>query len=293
MRRNGTGVQRGRLGAAEDDGLIAAQPGGLVDRSRDAPDIGEPALAPDHEEGQRFRDRVEAREVRVAAIEDVEGARFEDQPIELCDIGGFAVGDRDERRDGASQIEQGVQLHRGFGPPEAGPREQGQAEVDRRRIERVRGLGQRDREGLVQIQAPGVPDEDLREVGEDPPIAGLVRIGERAPRDAAAEPDVVQLRLEGAQARLDVAQALAVRQLGEDQTEQVVVAGERPEPARARVPRHAALEGAPGDDVHHLGEHGAARIHWPVLSVPRCGGTSGQSLRENSSRYQASVPVTF
>ena len=124
-----------------------------------------------------------------------------------------------------------------------------------RRVERVGRLRQLDREGLVADTGRGVSDEHLRKVGEDPPIAGLVRIGQRAPRDAAAEPGVVQLRLQRPQARLDVAEALAVRQLGEGQTEQLVVAGERPEPARARVPLHASLEGAPGDDVHHLGEH--------------------------------------
>ena len=52
----GRGVQHGRLGAAEHDGLVAAQPGGLVDRPRGAPHIGEPALPADHEVGQCLGD---------------------------------------------------------------------------------------------------------------------------------------------------------------------------------------------------------------------------------------------
>ena len=97
---------------------------------------------------------IQAGEVDVAAVHDVEGARLEDQRIEERHIGGLPVGDGHERRDVAPQVEQRVELDRRLGPAEAGPREQGQTEVDRRRIEGVDRLRQVDREGLVGVQRP-------------------------------------------------------------------------------------------------------------------------------------------
>ena len=247
----------------------------------------------DHEEGQRLGDRVEAPEVGVAAVEDVERARFDDQRIEERHIGGLAVGDRHEGRDVAPQVEQGVELHRRLGPAEAGPRKQGQTEVDRRRVERVGRLRQVDREGLVGVQPPRPMDQDLREVAVDPPVARLVRIGEGTPRHAASQARVVELRLQRPQARLDVAETLAVRQLGEGQAEELVVAGERPQAALAGVARDAPLERAARDQVHELRKHRASDRHGPVLSAV------GQSVKDGplayarkSNRYQSSVAVT-
>jgi hypothetical protein len=203
----------------------------------------------------------------VAPVEDVEGAGLEAERIEEGHIDGLAVGDRHERRDGPVQVEQGAQLHRGLGPTEVRPREQGQTEVDRRRIERVGRLGHLDRAGLGAVQVPCARNEELGEVAGDPPVPRLVRIGESAPRNPAAEPRVVPLRLEGPQAGLDVAKTLAVRQLREGQAEELVVAGERPQPALAGVARDAPLERATRDQIHELRKHGATTWHGPILSA--------------------------
>jgi hypothetical protein len=69
----------------------------------------------------------------------------------------------------------------------------------------------------------------MLEIGVDPAVAPLVRIGEGAPGDPAPQARMVELGLQGAEAGLDVAQALPVRELGEGEAEELVVAGECPD----------------------------------------------------------------
>jgi len=185
----------------------------------------------------------------------------------LRNIDGLPVRDRHEGRDVAPQVEGRMELHGRLGSPEAGPREQRETEIDGRRIERVGGLRQLDREGLVAVQYARPLDQELRKVAVDPPVARLVRIGEGTPRHAAPQARVVKLRLKRPQARLDAAQTLAVRQLGERETEELIVAGERVHPMRPTVARDALLERASGDQVEELREDRATDGHGPVLSA--------------------------
>ena len=186
-----------------------------------------------------------------------------------------------------------MELHGRLGSPEAGPREQRETEIDGRRIERVGGLRQLDREGLVAVQYARPLDQELRKVAVDPPVARLVRIGEGTPRHAAPQARVVKLRLKRPQARLDAAQTLAVRQLGERETEELIVAGERVHPMRPTVARDALLERASGDQVEELREDRATDGHGPVLSAGWQSVRPGPSLRAKSNRYQASVAATL
>src|SRR5258707_2210750 len=50
---------------------------------------------------------------------------------------------------------------------------------------------------------PRTADQDLGEVGVDSPVVRRVGVGQRAPRDLAAEPGVIQLRPQSAQARFE------------------------------------------------------------------------------------------
>ena len=75
---------------------------------------------------------VEAGEVEIGAIHDVESPGFGQEQVYDVDIMSLAVGDVDEGGDMAAQVEQGMQLHRRLGFAEMGPREQGQAKIDGR-----------------------------------------------------------------------------------------------------------------------------------------------------------------
>ena len=60
-----------------------------------------------------------------------------------------------------------------------------------------------------------MPVNTLGELRKDPPIMRLVCIGQRRARHFAAEPHVIQLALQRAQAGLDITQALAIGELRE------------------------------------------------------------------------------
>ena len=70
-------------------------------------------------------------------------------------------------------------------------------------------------EGLGGVERPGDSDEDLDKVSHDSLIARVVRIDQRAPGHGSPDAHVIEPGLHRAEAGLDVAQALAVGQVGE------------------------------------------------------------------------------
>ena len=159
-----------------------------------------------------------------------------------------------------------MELDRALGLSKAGPREQRQAEIDRRGVEGVDGRRQLHPERLGGIERLGDPDEDLGEVGRDPPVARLVRIGERAAGHAAPDPHVVEARAHRAETGLDVAQALAEGQLREREAEELVETREVADFVLALVAGDAGVELRQREERHDLREDGATTVHGPLLS---------------------------
>src|ERR1039457_7400581 len=91
----------------------------------------------DDEEGRAEREGVEAFEIPVPAVHDVECPGLRQNLVEDVDVVYFAAGNADERGDVAVQIQQRVHLHGGFVPPKFGPREQRKAQVNGGRVQRV------------------------------------------------------------------------------------------------------------------------------------------------------------
>jgi hypothetical protein len=108
-----------------------------------------------------------------------------------------------------------MHLDGGLVPAKLRPRKQRQAQVDGGRIQSVQALLQIDANRIAGIQRPGDGDQNLCEIGEDPPITRFVRVGQRRTRHLAAESQVVQLALHRTQAGLDVAQTFPIGQLRE------------------------------------------------------------------------------
>ena len=88
------------------------------------------------------------------------------------------------------------------------------------------GVVQFQPEVLAGVQRARDADQGLREVRVNAPVPLPVRVGERVAGHAAAGPQVIELLAMGAQAHLDIAQALAVIQLRERQAQEPVQAGE-------------------------------------------------------------------
>lgn len=161
----------------------------------------------------------------------------------------------------ASQGQQGVQFYGGFVTPELGPWKQRQTQIDSGRIQGVGGLLQFGAEGFVGVELSCLLNEDVSEIREDPPIALLVGIGQRAAGRGLANAAVVEFGAQNPEAGLDVAQALAVGQLGESQDQEMFVAGQRAHMLVASVPTNTLVDFVLGQFVHQLGEHGSALIH--------------------------------
>jgi len=91
----------------------------------------------------------------------------------------FSVGDVNERRDAAAEVQERMQLDRAFRFPEVCPRKHGETQIDRRRIEGIDGLFQLDGKLLAAVQPAGYRNQCMRQIGIDAPVSLFVGIGDR------------------------------------------------------------------------------------------------------------------
>ena len=112
------------------DGLIALNPNRFVDTCGIEPVKTEVFLGPDNKISCILMDGMEPGKIEIAAIDDIQSARFDADLIEDIYIVDFAVSDNDHRRYAASQIKKGMQLDGSFSLAEDGPGKQRQAQVD-------------------------------------------------------------------------------------------------------------------------------------------------------------------
>ena len=130
---------------------------------------------------------MQALEIDIAAIHDVDRTRLGHEKVERVDVVQLAVRDVDEARDAAAQVQERVQLHGRLGGPEMRPREDRQAEIDGRRIERIDGVGELQAKLLAGIGLPRLRDQPVRQLGIDAPVAQLVGVGQGRSPDRLAE----------------------------------------------------------------------------------------------------------
>ena len=113
------------------------------------------------------------------------------------------------------------------------PRKHRQAQIDGRRVQRVDGVRQIQPEVLAGIQLSCAwAISRCAKVGVDAPVARLVGIGQRRAPNRLAKAHVIELGRLRRQTGLDVAQALAVGQLGEGHHPELLRAGQRPHACR-------------------------------------------------------------
>ena len=209
----------------EDDNLIALDAGSFVDRLGVEAFSAEVCFCPSDKECRLSVDLVEAGKIQIAAIYDIDGPQFDDQLVEDIDIVNFPCGDDHHRRDVPMQIQKGMEFYCPFAFPELGPGEKGQTEVDGRRIQGIDRLIQFDAEGIGGVKFPGFGDEDLSEVGINPPVPGLIGMGKGIAGDLSPDAQVIKSGLGCPQADLDISQAFAISKLGECHAEVLIPAG--------------------------------------------------------------------
>src|SRR5437899_7649230 len=150
--------------------------------------------------------------------------------------------------------------------PKLRPRKQRQEQVDGGRIQSVQTLLQIGANRIAGMQRPGDGDQNLREVGVDPPVACFVGISQGRALHLAAESHVVELAADGTKARFDVAKTLAVGQLSERHRQILIPTGQIFQIAITPVAGYALLELLVRKELDQLGEDGAPSVH-PALSL--------------------------
>jgi hypothetical protein len=205
--------------------------------------------------------QVKPGEVEVATIHDVDGAGFWHQNVEHIDIAQLAVGDMDEARDVAAQVEQRVHLHRRLGGAKQCPWKQRQAQVDGGGVQRVSGVRQLDTKALVDVKLARLRDQALGEFGLDAPMPRLVGIGQRRAFDRMSQTHVVELGRVRRQASFDIAQTLAISQLREGHHSKLLGTGKRLHVALATMSLDDTGETRPRQKIHQLGEQRLAGVH--------------------------------
>ena len=263
----------------EDDNLIALDARGFVDGLGVEAFSAEVGFCPGDKERRCPVDLVEAGKIEIAAIHDVDGPHLDDQLVENIDIVDFSRSDDHHGRNVPMQIQKGMEFYCPLAFPELGPREKGQTEVDGGRIQDINRLIQLDAERIGGVKFSGFCDEDLSEVGINPPISGLIGVGKGIAGDLPPDAQVIKSGLGCPQTDLDISQAFAISKLGEGHAEVLIPAGKADHFVIAVVKIDAFSELVCGDKVHQLGKDRFPGIHVPPPhSLMRETGTSEENF---------------
>ena len=256
-------------------------------------DAPQPQVLPgaDHEGGFGLLEPEQVLEAAVEAVHHVDGAGFDLDLLQDVEVREAAATDVGVSGDATAQVEQRVQLHGGLCLLHLGPGEERKAELDRAGVQGVNGSLQVYVERVPRVEAASLGDEHLGIIGVDPPVASLVGVCESAARDGAADPHVVEPFGDGAEACLDVAQALTIGELGKNHREKLVAAGEAADPSVAAVAADAPVQGIARRVGEQLREDGASLVHRVLLGV-RSRHHDAQRRPGSSNRRAYTIAVS-
>jgi len=255
--------------AGKDYGLVASQTGRFVHASRRSPAMNQFVPGANHKICCVGIEPAEPGEVDVSPVHDVERAGIEDQFVQDQVVGRLAACNADKTRDIPSQVEKRVEFDSALLLPELCPREQRKAQVDGRRIERIRRLFESYAEVVSGIQSSGDANKNLREVGINAPVSFFVCVGEGASRYLGSDSCMVEFGLHGTETGFDVSQALAVRQLSKGHAEKLVATGEVLDSVVALVSVDTGQESSHGHVLDDLRENNLSAVH-RLLLVLKC-----------------------
>jgi hypothetical protein len=241
-----------------------------------------------YKEGIGLMNGEQPLEIEIAPIEQVVGTGLDDQLVQDVDFVRLAVADMNKCRNGAAQIEQGMQFDRRLVSPKWRPRIHRQTQIDRRRVEGVGRGVQVDRQRVLGIQRSRHGDQMLGEVGVDLPRPCGVGIGQGVARDSlAAQTHVIKPLGLGAQVDLDIAQRFSVGQLGKSHGQKLIHASEVLDLVIAAVPDDAATKSTQRQKGHELRENQLALVHGDPL---RGYTKDNKAWRRHSNRDQTEKP---
>src|ERR1035438_9937638 len=123
----------------------------------------------------------------------------------------------------------------------------------------------------------GNADQVLRKIGEDAPVVSFIGVRQGRAGNPTTESHVVEFAAHRSQARLDVAETLAVSELSEGHRQILVPARQTSVVVIAVIAGHTLLELDVGEMSDQLRENGSAGIHPPLFR--RCGVQPFRTLR--------------
>ena len=198
--------------------MSGPQPSGLVDGPRGTPAPQNARLGACDEEGTTARKGLETLEVQLASIYHVKRTGCWQHLVQDIPVMPFSVGNLNQSGEGATQVQQRRPLHGALGGLKPRPRKHRPAEVNGGRVQSVNGAVESKAPRFVSVHRPRGGDHEVREVGRNAPVDGLLGVGERGTREAPREAPVIELPWPRTQAGFQVTPAFAIGQLCEAET---------------------------------------------------------------------------
>ena len=232
------------------------------------------------EESSRQMQAMQAREIDIGPIHDVDRTGLWNQQVERANIVHLAIGNVNEAGDAPAQIQQRMHLHRRLGRSEMRPWKHRQTQVDGSRVQRVHHIAQIQPQVFLGVKHSGLSDQPLGEFLVDTPVAPLVGIGQRRTGYGVADAHVIELGRLRRQAGFDVAQTLAIGELSKSQNAEVFGARQGSDAVVAAIAGDDAMKGLPWQEVHDLGEQRFANVH-RSLRQQSCETARSRGLRSS------------
>ena len=154
-----------------------------------------------------------------------------------------------------------MQFDSGLVTAKLGPREKREAEIYGGGVQCISILFQFDSKGFVGVKSQSLLNQHLSKVGEDAPVAFFVGVGQGAASDRMAQTAVVEFGADSMEASGDVAQTLAIGELGKSHGQKLFVSGERAHATVAAVASDTLVQFVLGQLVHELSKHGSSFVH--------------------------------
>ena len=125
------------------------------------------------------KDHLLGGRVRLRQAVDGYRAGLDADAVQHVDVMRSCGSDVDNAGNGTAYVEQRVQLDAAL-PAMHGlrPREHGQAQIDRGRVERVDSLVEIEAEWFIGVQPSGDGDQRVGELRVDPPVACFIGVGQ-------------------------------------------------------------------------------------------------------------------
>lgn len=118
--------------------------------------------------------------------------RLDDQLIEDIHIVNLSRPDDQHRRNVPVKIQESMKFDCALAFSELGPGEKRQAQVDSGRIQDTSRLIEIDAEGICGVNFPGFCDEDVSEIGINPPIPVLIGVGQGVAGDLPSDTQMIK-----------------------------------------------------------------------------------------------------